>query len=65
MAAAPAAAALPPERSARPARRALVAARFGLQDDDLATLGHWIEGASVRWGLDQRHRDGLGLGPAG
>jgi len=42
-----------------------VAARFGLADDDLATLGHWIEGASVRWGLDQRHRDGLGLGPAG
>lgn len=42
-----------------------VAARFGLQDDDLATLGHWIEGASVRWGLDQTHRDGLGLGSAG
>jgi len=42
-----------------------VAARFGLQDDDLATLGHWIEGAAVRWGLDQQHRDGLGLGPAG
>jgi exodeoxyribonuclease V gamma subunit len=42
-----------------------VAARFGLQDDDLATLGHWIDGASVRWGLDQEHRDGLGLGQAG
>jgi exodeoxyribonuclease V gamma subunit len=42
-----------------------VAARFGLQEGDLATLGHWIDGASVRWGLDQDHRDGLGLGPAG
>jgi exodeoxyribonuclease V gamma subunit len=42
-----------------------VAARFGLLDEDLPTLGHWIEGASVRWGLDQQHRDGLGLGSAG
>ena len=44
---------------------AALAARFGLAEDDLATLGHWIEGASVRWGLDQQHRDGLGLGSAG
>ena len=42
-----------------------VAARFGLTADDLPILGRWIEGASVRWGLDQRHRDGLGLGQAG
>ena len=42
-----------------------LAARFGLDGDDLATLGHWIEGASVRWGLDQEHRTGLGLGSAG
>jgi exodeoxyribonuclease V gamma subunit len=42
-----------------------VAARFGLDEDDLPTLGRWIEGASVRWGLDQRHRAGLGLGSAG
>lgn len=42
-----------------------VAARFGLEEGDLPILGHWIEGASVRWGLDQRHRDGLGLGSAG
>ncbi|MFL6660311.1 MAG: exodeoxyribonuclease V subunit gamma [Massilia sp.] len=42
-----------------------LAARFGLEGDELATLGHWIEGASVRWGLDQEHRDGLGLGSAG
>nr|WP_314542996.1 exodeoxyribonuclease V subunit gamma [uncultured Massilia sp.] len=42
-----------------------LAARFGLSEDDLPVLGHWIEGASVRWGLDQRHRAGLGLGSAG
>ena len=41
-----------------------LAARFGLGEDDLATLGAWIEGAGVRWGLDQAHRDGLGLGAA-
>jgi len=42
-----------------------LAARFGLEEADLPILGHWIEGASVRWGLDQRHRAGLGLGSAG
>ncbi|MBZ2209445.1 exodeoxyribonuclease V subunit gamma [Massilia soli] len=42
-----------------------VAARFGLDAEDLPLLGQWIEGASVRWGLDQQHRDGLGLGSAG
>jgi len=42
-----------------------LAARFGLHEDDLPTLGQWIEGAGVRWGLDQAHRNGLGLGPAG
>jgi exodeoxyribonuclease V gamma subunit len=42
-----------------------VAGRFGLEQDDLATLGHWIEGASVRWGLDAGHRAGLGLAAAG
>ncbi len=42
-----------------------LAARFGLSPDDLPTLGLWIEGAAVRWGLDQAHRDGLGLGSAG
>jgi len=42
-----------------------VAARFGLGVDDLPTLGRWIDGAGVRWGLDQPHRAGLGLGSAG
>jgi exodeoxyribonuclease V gamma subunit len=42
-----------------------VASRFGLSVDDLPTLGRWIDGAGVRWGLDQSHRAGLGLGSAG
>ena len=42
-----------------------LAARFGLGEEDLPTLGLWIEGAGVRWGLDQSHRSGLGLAPAG
>jgi exodeoxyribonuclease V gamma subunit len=42
-----------------------LAGRFGLGPDDLPLLGLWMEGAGVRWGLDQAHRDGLGLGSAG
>ncbi|MES2264979.1 MAG: exodeoxyribonuclease V subunit gamma [Pseudomonadota bacterium] len=42
-----------------------LATRFGLSADDLPTLGLWIEGAGVRWGLDREHRAGLGLGQAG
>jgi exodeoxyribonuclease V gamma subunit len=42
-----------------------LATRFGLSGDDLPILGQWIEGAGVRWGLDQAHRSGLGLGAAG
>ena len=42
-----------------------LARRFGLSEDDLPTLGQWIEGAGVRWGLDAGHRAGLGLAPAG
>ncbi|SFD20683.1 exodeoxyribonuclease V subunit gamma [Massilia yuzhufengensis] len=42
-----------------------VAARYGLDADDLPILGRWIEGSGVRWGLDREHRAGLGLGSAG
>lgn len=42
-----------------------LAGRFGLYQEDLPTLGRWIEGSGVRWGLDLQHRSGLGLGPAG
>ncbi len=42
-----------------------LARRFGLDEEDLPTLGQWIEGAGIRWGLDAGHRAGLGLAPAG
>lgn len=39
-------------------------ARFGLAETDLSTLQRWIEGAGIRWGLDQQRRMARGL-PAG
>lgn len=39
-------------------------ARFALKEADLATLRRWIEGAGIRWGLDQQRREARGL-PAG
>lgn len=42
-----------------------LASRFGLDADDLPQLNQWITGAGIRWGLDQQHRDGLGLGASG
>jgi exodeoxyribonuclease V gamma subunit len=36
-------------------------ARFGIDERDLPTLHRWIEGAGVRWGLDAKQREGLGL----
>lgn len=36
-------------------------ARFRIQERDLATLHRWIEGAGIRWGLNARQREGLGL----
>lgn len=38
--------------------------RFDLDELELPTLHRWIEGAGVRWGLDQQRREALGL-PAG
>jgi len=38
--------------------------RFELDELELPTLHRWIEGAGVRWGLDQQRREALGL-PAG
>ncbi|RGP53750.1 exodeoxyribonuclease V subunit gamma [Pseudomonas abyssi] len=35
--------------------------RFGLSEADLPTLQRWIEGAGIRWGLDQQRRAALGL----
>ena len=36
-------------------------ARFGIDERDLPTLHRWIEGAGVRWGLNAKQREGLGL----
>jgi len=38
--------------------------RFELNELELPTLHRWIEGAGVRWGLDQQRRETLGM-PAG
>ena len=38
--------------------------RFALGEADLPTLRRWIEGAGIRWGLDQQRREARGL-PAG
>ncbi|WP_339649679.1 exodeoxyribonuclease V subunit gamma [Halopseudomonas pelagia] len=35
--------------------------RFGLGEADLPTLRRWIEGAGIRWGLDQQRRSQLGM----
>lgn len=42
-----------------------VAARFGIQTADLATLRHWIEAANIRWGLDAAHRAEFDLADMG
>jgi len=35
--------------------------RFGLKAAALPKIKQWIEGAGIRWGLDQKHRQQLGL----
>ncbi|MGB4058850.1 MAG: exodeoxyribonuclease V subunit gamma [Burkholderiaceae bacterium] len=42
-----------------------VAARFGVAEDQLPTLLHWMAGAGVRWGLNADHRSRLGLAACG
>ncbi|AZP13957.1 exodeoxyribonuclease V subunit gamma [Undibacterium parvum] len=44
---------------------AALATRFGVRPEDLPQLSLWIAGAEIRWGLDQSHREGLGLGATG
>ena len=41
---------------------AAVRARFAIGENDLPLLRRWLEGAGVRWGLDARQRERLGLG---
>ncbi len=38
-----------------------LARRFGFTDDELGTLGGWIERAGVRWGIDEVQRDRFGM----
>ncbi|WP_028696158.1 exodeoxyribonuclease V subunit gamma [Pseudomonas cremoricolorata] len=38
-----------------------VRAKFDIPEQSLATLHGWIEGAGIRWGLDARQREALGL----
>ncbi|MFZ6755189.1 exodeoxyribonuclease V subunit gamma [Undibacterium sp. Dicai25W] len=42
-----------------------LSACFGITEGDLPKLKHWIQGAGIRWGLNQAHRSGLGLSAAG
>lgn len=42
-----------------------LAARFGIEEEDLPRLAQWIDESGVRWGLDLEHRTGLGLALAG
>ena len=42
-----------------------IAARFDLTDDELPRLTQWMEGSGIRWGLDEGHRDALGLAACG
>ncbi|VXC59714.1 RecBCD enzyme subunit RecC [Pseudomonas sp. 8Z] len=37
-------------------------ARFAISEQALPTLRRWLEGAGIRWGLDARQREDLGLG---
>ncbi len=39
-----------------------VRARFGLADEDLERVSHWIDVSGVRWGYDAQHRETFGLG---
>ncbi|MBT9492000.1 MAG: exodeoxyribonuclease V subunit gamma [Paucibacter sp.] len=42
-----------------------IAARFGLQPEDLPRLQQWMEGAGIRWGLNLEQRADMGLAACG
>jgi exodeoxyribonuclease V gamma subunit len=42
-----------------------IANRLSLSTDELPRLIQWMRGAGIRWGLDQEHREGLGLEACG
>ncbi|MBF0428661.1 MAG: exodeoxyribonuclease V subunit gamma [Magnetococcales bacterium] len=35
--------------------------RFGIDEDDLPLLQHWIQASNIRWGLNATHRKSFGL----
>ena len=41
---------------------AALRARFAINEEELPTLRRWLEGAGIRWGLDARQREALGVG---
>ena len=44
-----------------PLRAAAVQARFDIDDDALATIGHWLNRAGIRWGIDAEHLQAYGV----
>ncbi|PRD64075.1 exodeoxyribonuclease V subunit gamma [Malikia granosa] len=42
-----------------------IARRLGLSAEQLPRLTQWMSGAGIRWGLNQGHREGLGLEACG
>lgn len=42
-----------------------VAGRFGISAEAMPRLTQWMTGAGIRWGLDEAHRDKLGLASCG
>ena len=38
--------------------------RFGLEAADVTQIGHWLDDAAVRWGLDAQHRSQWGIDAA-
>ncbi|MGA1395229.1 MAG: exodeoxyribonuclease V subunit gamma [Burkholderiaceae bacterium] len=41
----------------------LIAKQFGINEEDLLRIQAWIDKAGIRWGIDGRHRQQLGLPP--
>ena len=40
-----------------------VRSRFGFLDEDMETVRKWISETRIRWGIDERHKQALGLPP--
>ena len=42
-------------------QRPLIARRFGINDEDLTRIQSWLDEAGIRWAIDGKHRQRLGL----